>query len=200
MIKAILPAVLLSLSTLASASSLVTNGSFENPGVSSGSYTTLASIPGWTSTDGIEIRNNVSGTASAGSNYVELDTYRNSSITQAITTTLGQIYKLTFDYSPRINQPASTNGIAAYWNGVQLLEVTGTGAGVNVWTTFSALVTGTGGSDLLKFAATGTSNRLGGNIDDVNLSAVPLPGAALLFGSALLGSGALRRKQKSATA
>ena len=39
----------------------------------------------------------------------------------------------------------------------------------------------------INFLAVGTSDSLGGYIDDVKLTAVPVPAAAYLFGSALLG-------------
>lgn len=197
--KLILSALLLSITSLASASSLVTNGGFENPGVNSGSWTVFPSILGWSATNGIEVRNNVAGTASEGFNYVELDAHQNSTIWQTIATTPAKMYKLTFDYSPRIGQAANTNGIAAYWGSTLLQDITAVGGSSNLWTTYTFLVQGTG-SDVLKFAATGISNSYGGNLDNVNLSAVPLPGAALLFGSALFGAGALRRKQKTALA
>jgi len=45
----------------------------------------------------------------------------------------------------------------------------------------------------LKFAATGTSDSLGGNIDYVQLNAVPVPAAAWLFASALCLFGFARR-------
>ena len=40
----------MSLSGVAGASSLVVNGSFEDPGVSAGTWTVFDSLPGWSST------------------------------------------------------------------------------------------------------------------------------------------------------
>lgn len=178
----------------AQAASLVVNGSFEDPGVSNGSWSTFNNITGWSSTNGIEVRNNVAGTAYSGNNYVELDVRSNSSIMQSIATQAGQAYELTFAYSPRIGQPASTNGISAFWNGNLLQNITAAGTTVNNWVLYTFLVTGTG-SDQLTFSATGTSDSLGGNIDAVALSAVPLPGAALLFGSSILGFLGVKRRK-----
>jgi hypothetical protein len=109
------------------------------------------------------------------------------------------MYELSFWYSPRINRTDATdNGISAFWNGAQqgsTPTAQGVGQAANDWVLYKFLVTGTG-NDTLKFAATGNSNSYGGNIDNVALSAVPLPGAALLFASSLLGFiGASRRRK-----
>jgi Protein of unknown function (DUF642) len=195
--KLVVGVSLIALAGMANASSLIVNGSFESPDRPSGTWGTYSSIPGWTSTNGIEIRDNAVGQASQGTQFVELDTNRNSSMSQSIATQLGHQYRLSYDYSPRIGQPSSTNGIAVYWNNLLLSTVTATGGGTNLWMSLTALVVGTG-NDVLRFAAIGTSDSLGGNLDNVALNAVPLPAAAWLFGSALLGAGALRRKQQAA--
>ena len=51
---------------------------------------------------------------------------------------------------------------------------------------------------MLAFAATGKEDTLGGSLDDIQVSAVPIPAAALLFAPALLGFLGLRRKVQSA--
>lgn len=176
---------------------LVVNGSFENPDIRSGTWSTYSSIPGWSTTGaGVEIRDNVVGTAYDGTQFAELDSKSNSSIYQTLSTTAGKAYTLTFAYSPRINQPASTNPIEVYWNNALLSSITGTGGKVNNWILYSFVVNGTG-QDVLKFAAAGISDSLGGGLDAVSVSAVPLPAALLLFGPALLGFMGLRRKAKT---
>lgn len=178
----------------------VANGSFEDTTQANGTWTIYNSISGWnSSTLGVEVRNNAVGTTPFGNNFVELDTTGNSSIAQIITTVKNQMYELTFWYSPRINRTdAADNGISAFWNGAQqgsTPTAQGVGQAANNWVLYKFLVTGTG-NDTLKFAATGNSNSYGGNIDNVALSAVPLPGAALLFASSLLGFiGASRRRK-----
>lgn len=186
-------AVLLSAATTANAN-LVQNGSFEDTIQANGTWSVYNSINGWSTTRGagIEIRNNVTGIASNGVNFVELDSHNNSAMAQAITTSAGSLYELLFDYSPRVNQPATTNGISVFWNGSLLAEITGTGGASNLWVTQQFFVTGTG-NDVLQFAATGTSDSLGGNIDYVQLNAVPVPAAAWLFASALGLFGFARR-------
>ncbi len=183
-------AAVLGASSFANAATLVQNGSFEDTVVNSGSWGIFNSLPGWTTDtgNGIEVRNNAVGTAQDGNNFVELDTTANSNMMQTISTVLGQVYQLTFWYSPRINMPANTNGVEAWWGNTLLTTpaITGIGGTSNNWTSYTYSVTGTG-SDVLKFKAVGNSDTFGGNIDNVSLSAVPLPGAALLFGSALLG-------------
>jgi hypothetical protein len=61
--------------------------------------------------------------AHEGSQYTEIDSYgnnSNSSISQTLTTAIGQIYELFFAYSARINQSIISNRITLWWKGVSL--------------------------------------------------------------------------------
>ena len=191
----LLTAVLLT-SALFAHANIIVNGSFEQNIQASNTWDvyTGTNVAGWyvLSGAGIEIRNNVEGTASDGFNYVELDSHNNSAMAQTITTTPGTLYELLFDYSPRVNQAAETNGISVLWNGSLLADIIGTGGISNLWVTQHFFVTGTG-NDVLQFAATGNNDSYGGNIDYVQLNEVPLPAAAWLFGSALMLFGFARR-------
>lgn len=189
--------MLLSATSLANAN-LVRNGSFEDTPQANGSWAVYNSINGWTTASGpgIEIRNNVAGTASNGVNFVELDSHNgsdtNSAMAQSITSSAGSLYELMFDYSPRIYQPANTNGISVFWNDVLLENITGVGGSSNYWLTYNYFVIGTG-NDVLKFLATGIDDSLGGNIDNVQLNAVPVPAAIWLFATAIGLFGLSRR-------
>jgi hypothetical protein len=185
--QCLLIAITLLLPQLAVAANLVQNGSFENPAQAPGTWNLYSAIQGWNAVSGagIELRNNIAGTAQDGSNYVELDSRNNSAMQQdSIATIAGNLYELTFFYSPRIGQPASTNGIDVFWNGGLLASLTGDGGTGNIWGSHSFFVSGTG-SDKLKFAAAGISDSLGGNIDNVSLNSVPVPAALWLMASAL---------------
>ena len=182
----------------ANAANLIINGSFEDPDIATGTWSVHNAITGWSTTGaGVEIRDNVAGTAYDGQQFAELDsdyaTNTNSSISQNVVTTIGQSYLLSFAYSPRINQPADTNGISVFWNGALLEDISAAGGGTHNWTIFEYIVSGTG-SDILKFAATGLDDSLGGSLDAVSVNAVPIPAAAFLFAPALLGFLGLRRK------
>jgi hypothetical protein len=190
--KYLLLAALLSPS-LANAN-LIINGSFEDTIQANGTWDIYAAVNGWTTTNGIEIRNNVVGTASDGKNFAELDTNANSSIDQVISTTAGQTYQLLFDYAGRIGETDLTNGISVFWNGTLLANLAETGGTVsNLWSTKSFFVLGTG-KDKLTFTATGPSDGFGGIIDVASLTAVPAPAAVWLFGSAIGLFGMSRRK------
>ena len=197
--KKLLISVVLLAAASAAHANLVQNGSFEDTIQADGTWNVYNNISGWATVSGpgIEIRNNVAGVASHGVNFVELDSHNdkntNSAMKQLITTSAGSLYELLFDYSPRINQPSTTNGISVFWNGYLLADVTATGGSSNLWVVQRFFVTGTGGNDELKFLATGKDDSLGGNIDNVRLNAVPVPAAAWLFASAIGLFGLARR-------
>lgn len=175
------------------AGNLLVNGGFESTVVADGNWVNVATTSGWTWLSGpgtgFEIRNNVAGSAQEGRNYVELDTTGNTLIGQYLDNlTSGARYDLSFWYAPREFQAASTNGLQVFWNGVQLGDtLTGLGGSENDWTQHQYLVTAQAGRNLLSFASTGTSDSLGGNLDNVSLNRVPEPGSLALTLAALGG-------------
>ncbi len=149
---------------------MIINGSFEDPKIGANSVKVFSSIPGWDSTLGIEIRDNVAGSAYDGTQFVELDVNSNSSMVQGITTTNGTIYELSFWYSPR-PQTIDTNDIKVFWNDSQLGQtLAGSNSdSVHHWVRYTFNVRGTGGVDRLRFAADGISDGGGGSLDAVSL-------------------------------
>ncbi len=107
-----------------------------------------------------------------------------------ITATQGQEYTLSFWYSPRIARTsAEDNRIEVFWNNTLVKAVEGVGGTAHAWKEYLVVLSGVtvAASNTLKFAAAGTPNSFGGSLDNVSLTATPLPGAALLFGTALAG-------------
>lgn len=176
------------------AANLLVNGGFEGTVVADGSWVNVASTAGWTWLSGpgtgFEIRNNVAGAAQEGRNYVELDTNGNTTIGQYLDNLgAGVSYDLSFWYAPREFQAASTNGIQVFWNGA-LLDTTlsGLGGSGNHWSLHQYRVTAQAGSNLLSFASVGSSDSLGGNLDNVSLNRLPEPGSLALTFAALMGA------------
>jgi len=200
-------AILCSMAAAASAQvNLLSNGSFESPAIGFGSFSVFGSIPGWTTTvgSGIEIQNHVAGTPFAGNQYVEMDSFDNSGMQQVIATTPGQTYTLSFVYSPRPGVPASSSGIEVRVNGsvIDTIAQDGTGLPDTVWARFSYNVAAVGASTTIEFRAVGTSDGVGGYLDDAQFigPASPIPTlsawslAALGLIMLLLGSIAVRAR------
>ena len=196
----------------------VVNGSFEmDPGVAGnfgGDFSTLPTtdsrtwdvwdgLPGWTvhSGSGIEIQTErtLGFSPQDGDRYVELDSHpgpnSNTTIYQDILFEAGY-YELSFWYSPRTTN-AGSNGIGFGVDGIFESLVSGP-SGVyprRTWTEVTYhFEVASDTTQRLFFGATGRQDTLGGFIDNVSISEIPVPASALLLLGGLFGLGMMRRK------
>ena len=205
---------------------LIQTGSFESPDVSGtghGKWAVYHDVGSWylLSGQGIEIQ--TSGTvvnAQAGNQYIELDSDANRHVGYATAidanvptnSTMGQdivltagTYNLSFWYRPRTDS-VGTNGIKyGMWNssgssfGPVFGTVDGKSSDFTDWVQYThSFSIDNDATYTLAFAAVGTSDNRGGFIDNVELNAVPIPGALWLLGSGLLGLVGIRRRHSKA--
>jgi len=186
---------------------LIINGSFETPDVGPG--ITSAPVGGWevfyvatagwtpVNNHGFEIQDHVIGRTGVaweaydGNQLAEMDAYANGGMFQTVSTTIGQSYNFSFAYSPRPDLVEISSGIDVYFNDV-LIDSIWTDGGLltnTIWNTKRYTLTATGTSSTIKFLAspTGNSDGMSTLIDDIQLSAVPMPSTMLLLGSGLVG-------------
>lgn len=183
------------------AQNLVTNGSFELDTPAVDYWTITPTLIGWTGFPDIELRNNYDGTAQDGANFVELDTFENSEMRQEIHGT--GLVELTFWYAARPNVAAGSNDLVFSLGNLSgtLLEGVA-GGGTIAWIKYTGIADlGTSGTATLTFAARGTSDMMGGSLDNISVTAVPEPetAALMLAGLGLVGGVAGRRRNTHRT-
>ena len=191
--------VLFAIPMIASAAvDLVTNGSFEIDSQASGTWNIYNSLTGWTGSPNIELRNNVAGTAYEGGNFIEFDTYSNSSLSQLLVGTPG-LYQLSFWYSARPGTGA-TNDLTFTVDGsapVTVLNGASNAGSDHKWLNYSTIIN-FDGNGLLTFNGSGISDSYGGSLDMISFTS-PIPESEiyvmLLIGLGLLRFAAHRKKK-----
>jgi T1SS-143 domain-containing protein len=179
---------------------LITNGGFETGhGLSLENFDTFLAVPGWVANNNgtpgnpnddipFEIQRGftIGGLApQQGEAKLELDSdlvgtgtdgnptnFTNSTIEQTVAGTVaGQIYELSFYYSPRpAHGNADSSSFQVLWNGAVVYTFDSTGVPVG-WQNITLLLGAAGPNSVLGFRATGQENSLGAYIDNVSLTA-----------------------------
>jgi len=175
---------------------------FDDLGGGSGpSFFDVSVADGWTAGVGtIEIQHDdIAGNALSQPNLVELDSNQNS--TMFFNLAAGS-YSVDYFYSPRPGVAASSNGITLSIGSTTLdsVALSGVGNADTVWGERSVAFKTGGGA--LTFAATGTSDSLGGYLDNITISqnGVPEPTAWSLMIAGFGLCGALLRRRERALA
>jgi hypothetical protein len=192
--------------TSANAANLILNGGFESPdlsntvGLRSGgpksdwNYFTPDNVLGW---DGynIEIWNsaNMGTVGYEGVQHAELNSHPagDYSLYQGFSTDVDQTYEVSFAYRARnnveetfevgiVNDPADFGNTNVFSFGTLTSPY-------GEWTTFTGTFIATSGYSYLYFNVLSPTGSEGNFLDDVAVSAVPVPAAVWLFSSALVG-------------
>ena len=166
---------------------LLENGDFENPDISTGSYSIVpdinidaGSVLGWlvswmgeptSGTLGLEIQDHIAGDPYLNNQYAELDGDHPVKIWQDVTTIPGKEYKLEFAYSPREGRDAKDNEITLNIGDnllSKVLSAVGLSSGTS-WIPYTETFIATDDTTKIEFADTSTDTSFGGYLDAVGL-------------------------------
>lgn len=151
---------------------ILVNPSFEdgNP-IGPNSYTVVASVPGWTATDGVEVWGTgfLGNVAGDGGVFLELDQGgAQDTYSQTLSTEAGREYRLSFDLAVRSGTDPATNRVEFLVNGVSLGVFTPDSTSFE---TYTVSFVGSG-SDTIAFREPASSNDgVGGLIDNLRIEA-----------------------------
>lgn len=154
---------------------LLTNGSFEDPLVTdTANYQIFAVVPGWGMSlpSGLEIWNSaLFGAASQGNQLAELDVNAPTTISQTITTVIGDEYTVSFDFSARPGTGPTNNAVNVYVKGtfVGQSSADGTFATSTAWTSHSFTFIASTTSTEVAFEDAGVANTEGTLIDNTKV-------------------------------
>jgi choice-of-anchor C domain-containing protein len=186
----------------------ITNGSFElgtNPGGFTQQSAGSTNITGWdVSPAGVDYIGTY-WAASEGSRSLDLSAIGAGGVSQQLSgLTIGQQYTVSFDMAGNPDGGPVVKDLNVSAGGITSLysfDTTGHSKGAMGWITQTFVFFATATTDTLAFLSS-TSTSYGPALDNVTISATPIPGAILLFGSALGGMGFLgyRRKKLEAAA
>ena len=156
----------------------------------------LTGEPGFTSSGLLELQRGILGGPAEGYQHAELDSDCNGpvnnarsgepssvAISQTITTSENNDYKITFAYKARPDQPLSTNGLMVTWNDATIAN--NFEFSKKDWKYASIIVHGTTGQTKLSFEDTGNPDSLGTFLDDVSVIPIPKPMSSITLKKAI---------------
>jgi hypothetical protein len=196
-------ALLLGISATASASNLVINGGFEDGNLTGWTINSSASIP-WHVYSSYENLIPNSGTYFAetgcvGTGCLAYGTSTANDLSQPLTTVAGQSYTLSF-YTSNGGSIASGQNVPSeldvYWGGNLVVGLNPVPGAAPAYTMYTATVTATGTLSNLEFLGRQDPSWIA--LDDVSVTAVPLPASVWLMLSGLVGLGAMVHRHRPA--